>query len=234
MLKYFYICSLFCVSLSKIYAQQGFRFGPNAFVISSRVSIQDSLPDNFNFRFKSGFGIGLTFQYGFASGISLSSGINYVSKGYRVFNDTNRNGDLLKKQITNIEIPLNLTFIIKHNSSSDIRGVIGMNYNMVLSKKDRLIENKNKSFIIKESFKQEAYPMLNLGLEVAKLNKIGNAMVFGLYYRHSFSSHTILNVSRGEQSPTYFQLGYRGSYIGVGFSYLFNVKNLKKNEEFFY
>ncbi|MDP2176342.1 MAG: outer membrane beta-barrel protein [Bacteroidota bacterium] len=234
MLKNFFICLLFCTSFIKINAQQGFRFGPNAFVISSRVSIQDSLPDNFNFRFKSGFGFGVTFQYGFESGISLSTGANFVSKGYRVFNDTNRNGDVLKQQITNIEIPLNLTFIIKHNSSSDIRGVVGMNYNTVLSKKDRMIENKNKSFIIKESFKQEAYPMVNLGVEVAKLNKIGNAMVFGLYYRHSFSSHTLLDISRGEQSPSYFQLGYRGSYIGIGFSYLFNSKNLKKNEEFFY
>jgi hypothetical protein len=234
MFKYFFVAGFLCLTIKTVKAQEGFRIGPNAMVVSSRVSILDSLPNNYNFRFKSGFGLGVTFQYGFSNGISLSSGVNFVSKGYRVFNDSNRNGDLLKKQILNIEIPLNFTFIIRHSSATDIRGVLGFTYNTVISKKDRIIENKNKTFIIRESIKNEAYPMLNLGIEVSKQNKIKNAMVFGLYYKHSFQSHTLLNIARGEQSPTYFQLGYRGSYIGIGFSYLFNIKNFKKTEEFFY
>src|SRR5688572_16581481 len=91
-------------------AQEGFRIGPTAMFLSSRSSVIDSLPNSFYFRYKSGFSFGISAQYGFTERFSLASGISFTSKGYRVFNDTNKNGDILRHNLTNIEVPLNMIF----------------------------------------------------------------------------------------------------------------------------
>lgn len=216
-------------------AQTGFRVGPSAMFLSSRTSVLDSLPNSFNFRFKSGFSGGVSLQYGITPGLTIASGANFVSKGYRVYNDTNRNGDLLKHNISHLEIPLNLIFILKTNSSSLIRGVLGVTHTSILSQKNKVLENQNNSFVIKQRVTHSSYPMLNLGVEISKENKINNLFVFGVYFKQSFQSYTILDVYNNENSTQpRFNLGYRGTYIGVGVSYLFNLKNLKKTEEFFY
>ena len=236
MLKKRIYLSLILVTISTVsMAQKGFRVGPSAMFLSSRTSVIDSLPNSFNFRFKSGFGLGLSLQYGVTPNFTIASGANFVSKGYRVYNDTNRNGDLLKHNINHLEVPLNFIFNLKTNSSSLIRGVLGVTHTSILSQQSKVLENGDRSFIIKQRVTHTSYPMLNLGVEISKENKINNLFVFGVYFKQSFQSYTILDIyNNANSSEPRFNLGYKGTYIGVGVSYLFNLKNLKKSEEFFY
>jgi opacity protein-like surface antigen len=231
----FFVFVVWLSVFTKGSAQQGFRIGPTAMFLSSRSSVIDSLPDNYYFRYKSGFSLGFSAQYGFTPGFVLASGVSFTSKGYRLFNDTNKNGNLLKHNITNIEVPLNMIFKIRMNTSSNIRGILGVTVNSTLSKDMHEVVNKNRTFIIREQTVNKIYPMLNLGVEIANESKAGNLFCFGVNYRQGFERNTILNVYNkdGAAEPR-FPLGFRGSYLGISVTYLFNLKNLNKEEEFFY
>jgi hypothetical protein len=77
--------------------------------------------------------------------------------------------------------------------------------------------------------------MLNSGVEIANENTSGNVFVFGIYYHQGFANQSLLEVTTGvNQTQNHFNLGYRGTYIGVGLSYLFNLKNFKKEDVYFY
>ncbi len=217
-------------------AQKGLRFGPAANFASSRTYVTDSLPDNFNFRFKSGFNGGISVQYGFTDRFVLGTGLVYASKGYRVFNDSNKNGNLIKHNFSSIEIPVNAIFKLRLGGSSKMRFLIGGTFNYGLDKSGKVLKNNNGTFVISEKLIHKSYPMLNLGLEIASENKGGNVLVFGVYYKQSFANQAELSVYNSSDltKQRNFSLGYRGSYISLGFSYLFDAKNLKKSEEFFY
>ena len=215
-------------SVIQLQAQKGLRFGPSASFLSSRTYVTDSLPDNFNFRFKSGFSGGLSVQYGFTDRFVLGTGAMFTNKGYRVFNDSNRNGNLIKHNFNNIEVPLNAIFKLRIGAASKMRALVGGTFNVMLNQTNTVLKNNNSTFVISETTINKAYPMLNLGIEIASENKGGGVLVF--------ENQTELSVynSSDLSKPRNFSLGYRGSYIGIGFSYLFDVKNLKKSEEFFY
>ncbi len=230
---FLFLLLVFCIVKSQ--AQEGFRIGPTAMFLSSRSSVINTLPDRYYFRYKSGYSFGLSLQYGFTSGFVLATGVSFTSKGYRVFNDSNKNGTILKHNINNIEVPLNMIFRIRMNTNSNLRGILGVSLNSVLSK-DRYEEmNGNKTFIIREEMKSKYYPMLNLGIEVANENKVGNIFCIGVHYKQAFSQNTMLNVYNNETNAApLFLLGFRGSYLGIGITYLFNTENFKKEEQFFY
>lgn len=79
------ILAVFLLSLSATcFAQEGFKFGPSVAFISSRTHVLDKLPDNYNFRFKSGFKFGFTAQYGFTPKFVLGTGLSFVNKGYQI------------------------------------------------------------------------------------------------------------------------------------------------------
>jgi hypothetical protein len=116
-----------------------------------------------------------------------------------------------------------------------IRGVLGLTHTSILSQQNKVLENGDKSFVIKQRVTHTSYPMLNLGVEISKENKVNNLFVFGVYFKQSFQSYTILDIyNKPNSNEPRFNLGYKGTYIGVGVSYLFNLKNFKKSEEFFY
>ncbi len=236
MLKTRLIVLTLLATATQLSAQKGLRFGPAASFVSSRTNVMDSLPDNFNFRFKSGFSGGLSIQYGFTDRFVLGTGVLYTSKGYRVFNDSNKNGNLLKHNFNNIEIPVNAIFKLRVGATSKMRALIGGTFNYNMDQTGKVLKNNNGTFVISEKTISKSYPMLNLGLEIASENKGGGVMVFGVYYKQSFAQQSELSVYNSSDltKPRNFSLGYRGSYIGIGFSYLFDVKNLKKSEEFFY
>lgn len=236
MLKTRLIVLTLIASVSQLYAQKGLKFGPAASFLSSRTYVTDSLPNNFNFRFKSGFSGGLSIQYGFTDRFVLGTGALFTSKGYRVFNDSNKNGNLIKHNFNNIEIPVNAIFKLRVGATSKMRALIGGTYNLSLDQSGKVLKNSNGTFVISEKSVNRSYPMLNLGLEIASENKGGNVLVFGVYYKQAFANKTELSVYNSSDltKQRNFSLGYRGSYIGIGFSYLFDTKNLKKSEEFFY
>ncbi len=227
---------LLIVSMLKVQAQEGFRIGPTAAFLSSRSSVIGSLPNYFSFRYKSGFSGGISAQYGFTQSFTLASGVSFVSKGYRIFNDTNNNGNLLRHNLSHIEVPLHMIFRIRMNTSSNMRGVVGMSFNSILSKDKHQEVNKGNNFVVREEMKNQYYPTLNLGAEIANEDKSGNIFCFGLYYKQSFSRNTLLNVynTTNPTAEPNVVLGYRGSYISVGITYLFNPKNFKREAEVFY
>ena len=230
------ILALFLFALSATcLGQEGFKFGPQVAFISSRTHVLDKLPDNFNFRFKSGFKFGFTAQYGFTPKFVLGSGLSFVNKGYRVFNDTNSKGNLLKSNLSHIELPLNMVFKFRMGASSRMRFLLGGTLNYQIKTNEKILANNGETFVIREKNEQQLYPMMNTGVEIASENKAGNVFVFGIYYSQAFSNQSILHVSGSKTASTdIFSLGYRGSYIGIGLSYLFDLKNFKKEEVFFY
>lgn len=212
------------------HSQKGFRIGPSAGIISSRAYVVDSIKSQYNFRFKSGFSGGVAMQYGFSDRYTLASGVNYVNKGYRLFNDSNKTGDLIKHNFNNIEVPINLITRLGYRASSKMRIVTGVTLNYTMSKTNALKTNKGNTFSILESHKSTFYPMLNIGLEIGSVSATGNMFVLSAVYRQSFFNVTGLAVRNNVDlsKPELFTLGFRGSYLGVSISYLFDSKNFKR------
>ena len=217
------------------FAQKGLKIGPQLNFISSRPHVIDSLPNNFNFRFKSGFKAGLSVQYGFSERTVFSTGLFYTNKGYRIYNDTNSQGDVIKHNSGLLELPMNLHFKLQVGSNAKMRFVLGGSMNYLLQSNTMEKRNAGNDFIVKETVQKAFYPMLNTGIEIANENASGNVFVFGVYYHQAFSNQALLGIkSNSSQIEPHFNLGYRGTYIGIGITYLFNLNNLKKDEQFFY
>lgn len=214
-------------------AQEGFRIGPTGGVLLSRCSITDTLFNNYNFRYKTGFNAGLRAQYGFTEGFGVSTSVLLVSKGYRIFNDSNKHGNRIRHNFYNFEVPVNIFFNFK-TGATRLRGVAGLALNSVLSKSGALKENSNNTFAIKEEVKTAFYPLINLGIEIYKVGNSGDAFIFSANYKQAFQQGTLLHVYNSpNHNPELFALGFRGSYLSVGVSYLFNLKNFKRGEQFF-
>ncbi len=230
------IIGFFFLSTTSIFAQLGFRIGPSAAYIASKPNTIGTLPNNFNFRYKSGFSVGAAMYYGFSTKIGVSSGLYINSKGYRIFNDSNRNGDVLKHNQTYFEIPLNFVYKQRLNNVSFVRENIGVTFCSMLSSSQHENINKGNNFRINEASANTFYPMLNLGIDVGNVAKNGNVFVFSALFRQGFSNNNnLLSIYNNKSGTTpLFNLGFKGSYIGISISYLFNLKNLKKEEEFFY
>ncbi len=219
-----------------VFAQKGFRIGPSIGLASSRSHVLDTLPDNFNFRFKSGFNVALSFQYGFTDRFTFGTGIGYTNKGYRIFNDSNSRGDLLKHNFGNLELPFNAIYRMRIGATSKMRALAGVTLNYQIGTTEKVLRNNNSTFVIAEKSINNLYPMLNLGVEIGSEGKSGNMFLFGVYYKQSFTQMSELSVFNQPDinQQRLFALGYRGSYISIGFSYLFDMKNFKRDEEFFY
>jgi hypothetical protein len=226
------LLTLFSVSS---YAQTGFRFGPSIGYIASKPKVIDIIFNNYFIRFKSGFNVGVMAYYGFSDKFGMSVTANYTSKGYRLFNDSINNSVELKHNQSLIEIPINFILKQRLNSVSNIRENIGFTLSNLISTTEKEIKSDNGSFRIKETTKSTFYPMLNIGLEVSHEAKNNNVFVFGAFLKQGFSNNSNLAIFSNKTSNTpLFNLGFKGSYIGISLSYLFNLSNLKKQEEFFY
>ncbi|MDI1235807.1 MAG: hypothetical protein PSX81_16135 [bacterium] len=216
-------------------AQTGFRFGPSVAYIASKPKVVDSIPNNYFIRFKSGFNLGVMAYYGFSDKIGVTVNALYTSKGYRLFNDSLNKSVELKQNQSLIEFPINFVLKQRLNSVSNIRENIGFTLSNLMSATQREIRSENGNFRIKEETKSTFYTMLNIGLEVSHEAKNNNVFVFGAFIRQGLGNNTNLGIySNSKNTKPLFNLGYKGSYIGISVSYLFNLTNLKKQEEFFY
>lgn len=226
---------LLFAGLAGLQAQKGFKIGPRVGFLSSRPYVTDSLPDEYNFRFKSGFNAGVSMQYGFSERFVLAATPQYVNKGYRIFNDSNSNGNMLRKNAGHFVLPLDMYFKFRMGQSSRLRFMLGAAMNFQMGSTERVVSNDNETFVIREREGSKMYPMLNLGLEIANEDKAGNMFIFGAYYSQSFSDQTLLDIyNSGKSVNKIFSLGYRGTVIGIGLTYLFDAKNFKREEVFFY
>ncbi len=226
---------LFLLLNQCLYAQKGFRIGPSVSYLASKPKVLDTIPSNFNFRFKSGFSGGVMLYYGFSRTVGVSASVLYTSKGYRIFNDSNKNGNILKHNQSLLEIPINLVLKQRLNSVSFVRVNLGFTVCNMISSTSKELTNKNGSFRIMEETKNSFYPMLNIGLEVSHEAKNKNVFVFGAILRQGLSNTTNLGIFNNKTATkAHFNLGYQGSYIGISASYLFNLSNIKKVDELFY
>lgn len=223
---------LFAMSLR---AQTGFRIGPTIGYLASKPKVIDTIPNNYFIRFKSGFNIGVMAYYGFSDRVGISVNAMFTSKGYRLFNDSINKSVELKHNQSLIEFPINFILKQRLNSVSNIRENIGITLSNITSTTQKEIKSENGNFRIKEETKNTFYPMLNIGIEVSHEAKNNNVLVFGAFLKQGFNNNTNLGVFSNKTSTTpLFNLGFKGSYIGISLSYLFNLSNLKKQEEFFY
>jgi hypothetical protein len=226
---------LIVLSFQNSYAQEGFRIGPMGSFLLSKPNVLDTLPSEFGFRFKSGANIGVSMYYGFTPNFGITLNGLFTSKGYRIFNDSNQNGNELKHNISYIEIPVYINFRQRLHTNSFLRETIGVAFSTQVSASSNETINDNGSFRIVETSTKTMTPMLDVGIELGNEKKSGNLFLFGVHYKYAFSNNTNLGIYNNKTSTApYFNLGFKGNYIGISLSYLFNLNNLKKEEEFFY
>ena len=128
---------VFCSS-----AQVGLRIGLNAGPTFSRAGTSlDSLPNNFKIKTKIGYTFGLQIHYGFSDVMGIETGLQYVSKGYSIENDTNKVKDIFKSTVNDFEIPLCFTLRQQLNSYSYMREKVGVSLGMHTEKQE--IKNIN-------------------------------------------------------------------------------------------
>ncbi|MBC7425008.1 MAG: outer membrane beta-barrel protein [Bacteroidia bacterium] len=233
MKKRFAILIFLLMSAGYSFSQKGVKIGVTLMPLFSKASTLDTIPRTFSYRMKFGFGGGVNVLLGFAEKQGITTGFYFIQKGFRVYNDSQKQ---IKNTFSNLEIPLGYTIRQTLSSSSFVRETFGAAVNFSLNKKtNEEFSNEKRSFRIIQEEKIKVYPMLYLGFEFGTQMHNGNMLFIGINYKQPFQSTSLLHVYNTSQNkPRLFDLGYRGSYIGIQVSYLFNLSNLKKPEEFFY
>ena len=216
--------------LSKYYI--GFTPGINF----SRTSLNDTANINFSSRIKTGFNLGFAAAYNLKDNISVTSGIGFVSHGYRVFCDTLPVNNKVVRNTVNLTLPLGMSFRQGGTSRSQIHEKFGvvLNYNFA-SKTDTLLNAPtNSRFRVTENSQQRFYPTFYLGAGLGGGSGKGDRYEFGFTYQFSVMNIRGMKVEGGEFYKSYFPLNYRGGMLQATFTYYFNTGNLKKSDEYFY
>lgn len=216
--------------LSKFYI--GFTPGINF----SKTSPEDTANLNFSSRNKTGFSLGFAAAYNLRDNISLTSGLGFVTHGYRVFCDTLPSSNRIVRNMTNITVPLGISFRQGSSGRSQIHEKFGLmlNYNFA-SKTDTLLNNAlNTKYRVSEISSQRLYPTFYVGAGLGGGSGKGDRYEFGFTYQYSFTNIRSMKVEGGEFYKSYFPLNYRGGMLQATFTYYFNTGNLKKSDEYFY
>ena len=216
--------------LSKFYI--GFTPGMNF----SKTSPDDTANINFSSRNKTGFSLGFAAAYNVKDNISLTSGLGFVTHGYRIFCDTLPSNNKIIRNTVKITVPLGISFRQGSSGRSQIHEKMGimLNYN-IASKSDTLFNREiNSKFRVSEIHSQRVYPTLYLGAGLGGGSDKGDRYEFGFTYQYSFTNIRSMKVEGGEFYKSYFPLNYRGGMLQATFTYYFNTGNLKKSDEYFY
>mgnify|MGYP001057510930 CR=1 FL=1 len=219
-------------------AQIGLRIGLNGGPTFSRAGTSiDSVPEGFKIKTKIGYTLGLQIHYGISDVVGIETGIQYVSKGYSMENDSNRVEDMLKSTIEDFEIPLNFTLRQQISSYSFVRERVGVSLG-IHTQKDELVNVSaadNASFGVTESYTKKFYPMFNLGIEYGYLTDNGNTMSVGIHYSQGLGSNVGLNFHNSNTfDANTFDLNYRASNLSLRFAYLFSLSNIGSSDEYFF
>ncbi len=216
--------------LSKYYI--GFTPGINF----SRTSLNDTANINFSSRIKTGFNLGFAAAYNVKENISITSGLGFVSHGYRVFCDTLPLNNKVVRNTVNLTLPLGMSFRQGGTSKSQIHEKFGvvLNYNFA-SKTDTLLNSAtNTRFRVTENSQQRIYPTFYLGAGLGGGSGKGDRYEFGFTYQFSVMNIRGMKVEGGEFYKSYFPLNYRGGMLQATFTYYFNTGNLQRSDEYFY
>jgi hypothetical protein len=219
-------------------AQIGLRIGLNVGPTFSRAGTSiDSLPEGFEIKTKIGYSVGLQIHYGFSDVVGVETGIQYVSKGYSLKNDTNSISDRLVSTINDIEIPLSFTLRQQLNSYSFVREKVGVSLGIHTQSNEfvNISAGDNANLGVTEEYIKKLYPMFNLGIEYGYLTDNGNAMLFGINYSQGLGGSVGLNFHNNNTfDANLFDLNYRASDLVIRFAYLFSLSNIGSSDEYYF
>lgn len=237
MIKLLFISLLFSLMFANYaFAQKGFKMGVHVSTNFSRPTQLDSISRNFQYRFNTGFGAGLLLDYGIKKNKGISLGFTYIEKGYRINNDTNSLGKNIKMKTKNYEIPIGINFRQNVGSGTFFRETFGLGFNFVADKYDSVVLYNKKdggNFRVEQVRSVSFYPLFHMGIEYGTSTNNGNMFLFGINYKQGLGRPYSLNIYSSGISTPLFPMIYRGGYLSVGVTYLFNFQNVKKDEEFF-
>jgi hypothetical protein len=232
---------VFITSLTGLFAQgnndrlKPWSFGINGGINFSKTYNNDTFAQNFSGRNKSGVHFGGLVSYDINDNNTVNTGLSFINKGYRIYNDTLSNNMKINRNIPGIYLPLGLTFRQQFNASRFIFEKVGVaGHYSFGSGEDTLYNGTNKKFRIIENNIQSLYPMFYMGIGLGGNTIKGNRYEFGLTYQQPFGRERELNVSGGEFLNKQFLLNYRGGNLQATFIYHFNFGNFEKSDEYFY
>ena len=175
--------------------------------------------------------------YDLHKNVSLVTGINLTTRGYRIVNDTVAISNKIKQTYAAVQIPLGLSFR-QHpspHSSSFFAEEIGGVLNYSFRKDANTLYNSDKQQVrIIETGGNKFYPMVYGGLLMGRTSNKGKRTEYGVTYYHTFGTEINLKVSSGEFYNKSFPLHYNGSNLQFTFRYYFNTGNFQKSNEYFY
>jgi len=211
----------------------GFKLGGNI----SKFDTKDTFIPNITPRNKMGIAISGLASYDLHRNVSLVTGINLTTRGYRLMNDTVAIDNKIKQTFASVQIPLGFSFR-QHpspSSSNFFSEEIGGVLNYSFRKSGETLYNSDKQQVrVIETGGNKFYPMVYGGLLMGRTSNKGKRTEYGVTYYHTFGTEINLKVSSGEFYNKSFPLQYNGSNLQFTFRYYFNTGNFQKSNEYFY
>lgn len=223
---------------SQISAQSRFFIGPNVGGNVSRLYSADSFPSVYSRRNKLGYVLGVQMAYDLKHFVSISVGVNYTNKGYKVYNEdtgaVSRN-PFISRKFNTINIPVGIIFRQKFSPTSAVHEKFGFNGNFYMNTTAKTVKNvsSNEQFRIKDLPFKSFSPMFYLGAGISGNTGRGDRYEFSVIYNQSLSTERSATLEYGQGFLQKFPLVYRGGFLQFGFSYYFNMGNFKKSDEYF-
>lgn len=211
----------------------GFKLGGNI----SKLDPQDTFISNITPRNKMGIALGGMASYDLHRNISLVTGLNVVTRGYRIANDTVAVSNKIKQTYASLQVPLGLSFrqYPSPHSANFFCEEIGGVLNYSFRKNSETLYNSDKQQVrIIETGGNKFYPMVYGGLLMGRTSNKGIRTEYGVSYYHTFGTELNLKVSAGEFFNKSFPLHYNGGNLQFTFRYYFNTGNFKKSSDYFY
>jgi hypothetical protein len=211
----------------------GFKLGGNI----SKLDPNDTFIPNITPRNKMGIAISGLASYDLHRNVSLVTGINLTTRGYRLVNDTVGVDNKIKQTFASVQVPLGFSFR-QHpspSSSNFFSEEIGGVLNYSFRKGSETLYNSDKQQVrVIETGGNKFYPMVYGGLLMGRTSNKGKRTEYGVTYYHTFGTEINLKVSSGEFYNKSFPLQYNGSNLQFTFRYYFNTGNFQKSNEYFY
>lgn len=240
MRKIFALLSLSLISI-QLFAQEKeregrFMLGLNGGANISRVFYADTFPSQFSKRNRLGPALGINGLYDLNSNMSIAFAVNFVNKGYKIYNDTLPSSPDVVRKFWSLNVPLGLHFRQQFNAQNYIMEKFGLIGNLNFRSDSTTLFNndKNPAYRVTELSQRNFYPMFYLGFVIGGTSENNNRYEFGITYTQSLSKDAIMRVEHGSGFSKSFPLNYRGGFLQIGLTYYFNLSNIRKSSDYFY
>ena len=233
-LALFTLCSFAALSAQSI---SRWHIGPEAGLTVARTYSGDTMPAAYSSRNKTGAYFQLNTQFNLSPGASVQLGIGLVNKGYKINNDTlGLNTGSLSHNSGSLNIPIGLGLRQSLSGSSFLTEKFGVSGSWLFNTETQTFLNdpRDTVFRIVQTTPSKFVPAFYLGFAMGGTGENGNRYEFGLLYQQTLRQESELTVESGEFWSRSFPLQYRGGFVQFRFTYLFDLENFKKSDEYFY